>query len=52
MDGEAGGGAKPPKMIVEAHKETHTTLLRFCNASNSEGMAPVWLMLANCHKSE
>jgi hypothetical protein len=52
LDGEALGGTKPPKTIVEAYKETHTTLLRFCNAANSDGVAPMWLRLANCHKSE
>jgi hypothetical protein len=50
--GGAAAGVKPPKTITEAYKETHTTLLRFCNAASSEGVAPVWLRLASCHKSE
>ena len=49
---ETGGSAKPPKTIVEAYKETHTTLLRYCNSATVGGVAPVWLRLANCHKSE
>lgn len=50
--GEAAAGVKPPKTILEAYKETHTTLLRFCNANSPDTVAPVWLRLANCHKSE
>ena len=44
--------AKEPKSIVDAYKETHTTLIRFCNASSANMVAPVWTRLANSHKSE
>jgi hypothetical protein len=47
-----GGRGREPKTIVEAYKETHPTLLRFCNASTVDAVAPVWARLANSHKSE
>ena len=50
--GAAAPSARAPKTINEAYKETYPTLLRFCNAATSDGVAPVWVRLANCHKSE
>lgn len=50
-----GGGAtesREPKTVVEAYKETYTVLLRFCNVTTAEEVAPVWRRLANAHKSE
>lgn len=51
--GEGGrGSTKAPKTVAEAFKETHRTLLRFCNVATVDEVAPVWVRLANCHKSE
>ena len=41
-----------PKSIIEAYKETHQVLLRFCNVKEANDVSPVWERLANCHKSE
>lgn len=40
------------KSITDVYKETHRVLLRFCNVSSADDVAPVWQRLANCHKSE
>ncbi|KAI2510215.1 hypothetical protein MHU86_4247 [Fragilaria crotonensis] len=48
-EGTAGGA---PKTIVDAYKETYPTLLKYCNSATTDGVAPVWMRLANCHKSE
>lgn len=48
-DGATSGA---PKTIVDAYKETYPTLLKYCNAATTDGVAPVWMRLANCHKSE
>ncbi len=45
-------GAKEPKTIQDAYKETYRTLLRFCNVSEAAQVAPIWSRLANCLKSE
>ena len=45
-------GAKASRTIVEAYKETYTTLLRYGNVASPADVAPVWARLANCHKSE
>jgi hypothetical protein len=50
--GDPATSARAPKAIMEAYKETYPTLVRFCNAATIDGVAPVWLRLANCHKSE
>ena len=50
--GDAAERTREPKTIMEAYKETHTTLLQFCNASTVDAVAPVWARLANSHKSE
>lgn len=47
-----GPGGREAKTIMDAYKETYTTLLRYCNAITPDGVAPVWTRLANCHKSE
>ena len=51
-DGEAGRGTKDARTIVEAYKETHTVILRFCNVVGVHDVAPIWKRLSNCHKSE
>ena len=51
-DETATRGAREPRTIVEAYKETYRTLLRFCDVSDPSNVAPVWSRLANCRKSE
>jgi hypothetical protein len=43
---------KEPRLVQDVYKETYRTLLRFCNVSRPEDVAPVWGRLANCVKSE
>ena len=43
---------RPAKTINEAYKETFGTLLRYCNVTQVEAVAPVWARLANCNKGE
>ena len=52
--GEGGGDrtTREPKGIDEHYKETYRTLLRFCNVTSAEAVAPLWRCLANCTKSE
>ena len=52
--GEGGGdrATREPKGIDEHYKETYRTLLRFCNVTSAEAVAPLWRCLANCTKSE
>ena len=52
--GSEGGGRAhgEPISILEAYKETHQVLLRFCNVKEASDVAPLWKRLANCHKSE
>jgi hypothetical protein len=50
--GESSERSREPKTIMDAYKETHTTLLRFCNTSTVGAVAPMWTRLANSHKSE
>jgi hypothetical protein len=50
--GEERGVVREPKLIQEVYRETYRTLLRFCNVSRPEDVAPVWGRLANCTKSE
>lgn len=50
--GDDAAGAKAPKTIAEAYKETYTTLLRYCNVADVGSVAPVWSRLANSHKSK
>ena len=53
-----GGGSgedrtsREPKSINEHYKTTDLTLLRFCNVSTAEAVAPIWRRLAKCTKSE
>ena len=51
-DGEIGRGSKEARTIVDAYKETHTVLLRFCNVASAPDVPNIWKRLANCHKSE
>ncbi|KAI2502315.1 hypothetical protein MHU86_12119 [Fragilaria crotonensis] len=44
--------ARESKTIVDAYKETYLTLLRYGNVNRPEDVAPVWIRLANCSKSE
>ena len=46
------GGRGDPKTIVDAYKETHGVLLRFCKVNDPSAVAPIWVRLSNCHKSE
>ncbi|KAI2491966.1 hypothetical protein MHU86_22586 [Fragilaria crotonensis] len=52
--GEGGGdrATREPKGIDEHYKETYRTLLRFCNVTSAEAVAPLWRRLVNCTKSE
>ena len=57
LTSRAGGGgedrtSREPKSINEHYKETYRVLLRFCNVSTAEAVAPIWRRLANCTKSE
>ena len=45
-------GTRDPRTIVDAYKETHRVLLRFCNVTSVHNVAPIWKRFANCHKSE
>lgn len=38
---------REPKTVVDAYKETYHVLLRFCNVTTAEEVAPVWGRLAN-----
>jgi hypothetical protein len=49
---EDGIANAAPKTVMDAYKETYPTLLKYCNAVTAEAVAPVWIRLANCHKSE
>jgi hypothetical protein len=49
-DGRAS--SREPKKVQDVYKETYRTLLRFCNVTQSEALAPVWSRLAICAKSE
>lgn len=49
---EDGVASATPKTIMDAYKETYPTLLKYCNAVTAEAVAPVWIRLANGHKSE
>lgn len=51
-EGTEDRSTREPKTINEHYKETFKTLLRFCNVSTTEEVAPVWRRLANCTKSE
>lgn len=51
-DQERERPAREARSIVEAYKETHRVLLRYCNVANPDDVAPVWKRLSNCHKSE
>lgn len=50
-DDRAGGG-REPKPVQEVYRETYGTLMRYCNVTRPEDVAPVWRRLANCAKSE
>ena len=54
VPGETAGerATREPKTINEYYKETYKTLLRFCNVTTPDAVAPVWRRLANCTKSE
>jgi hypothetical protein len=43
-----GRATREPKGIDEHYKETYRTLLRFCNVTSAEAIAPLWRRLANC----
>ena len=45
-------GGREPKPIQEVYRETYSILMRYCNVSRPEDVAPVWRRLANCAKSE
>ena len=53
-----GGGAddrtapREAKTIQEAYRETYPTLLRYCNVTVPESVAPLWNRLANATKGE
>lgn len=49
---DRGRPARETKSIVDAYKETHRVLLRFCNVASPDDVAPIWQRLSNCHKSE
>ena len=51
-DADGDEGARAPKTIAEAYRETFETLLRFCDVVTVENVAPVWACLANCKKEE
>jgi hypothetical protein len=51
-EGDDTTRAREPKSIIDVYKETHMTLLRYCNATLANTVAPVWARLANSHKSE
>ena len=46
------GRSREPKTIADAYKETYRLLLRHCNVSDVDQVAPVWKRLANGHKRE
>lgn len=51
-DPERARSSREPKTIVEAYRETHCVLLRFCNVASPDNVAPTWGRLSNCHKGE
>lgn len=51
--GEDGARAiREMKTIADTYKETYHTLLRFCNVTRVDEVAPLWIRIANCLKSE
>ena len=48
----AGAATATQKTIADAYKETYPTLLKYSNVTVVENVPPVWMRLANCHKSE
>ena len=51
-DGAVGDRPREPKSVQEVYKETFGTLLRFCNVTQPNEVAPLWGRLANCAKGE
>jgi hypothetical protein len=51
-DDEYGRAAREPRTVAEAYKETYPLLLRHCNVTDVDSVAPVWKRLANGHKRE
>lgn len=51
--GEVGArGTREPKGVLEAYRETYPVLLRYCQVSTIEELAPIWSRLARCAKGE
>ena len=51
-DADGDEGARAPKTIAEACRETFEKLLRFCDMATVENVAPVWACLVNCKQGE
>ena len=50
--GEDEAIPKAPKSVADTYRETYRTLLRFSNVQEVGELSPLWMRLANCHKSE
>jgi hypothetical protein len=50
--GVGNRGARAPRKVEEAYRETYTVLQRFCHVDNVEGLAPIWGRLARGSKAE
>lgn len=51
--GEGGTrGAREPKGVLEAYRETYPVLLRYCQVTTVDELAPIWSRLARCAKGE
>ena len=50
--GGGGRGAREPKGVVEAYRETYPVLLRYCQVGTVEELSPLWNRLARGGKSE
>jgi hypothetical protein len=51
--GDLGGrGPREPRGVLEAYRETHTVLQRYCQVATVEELAPIWSRLARGAKGE
>jgi hypothetical protein len=52
VGGIAGRGAREPKGVMDAYRETHAVLQRYCHVATVEELAPLWSRLARGSKGE
>lgn len=52
VGGPGRGGVREARGVAESYRETHPVLLRYCQVSTVEEVAPLWVRLANGAKGE